>query len=93
MPSAKVVPIPVLPDIPPVAIKIYPNPFSGKIHINLTDNPKAELQILNSTGKIIFKTEISGDKPELDLSWVPTGFYVFKIVYADCFFSKIIVKQ
>ncbi|HAH58271.1 MAG TPA: hypothetical protein DCL86_09000 [Bacteroidales bacterium] len=60
-------------------IKIYPNPFTNKIHIENNKMGRYELTILNGLGQTIKKTQISNDNQTIDLTDLEAGIYFLKI--------------
>ena len=64
------------------SIHLYPNPASNKIYVELTEAPLS-CQILNLTGNVIFETIITDSRFELDISMLPPGLYLVKIIQAD----------
>lgn len=61
----------------------YPNPFSESLTINLNTDESGSLMIMNNTGNIIYRKQISGSqKPQLldiDTSIWPNGTYYYKL--------------
>jgi len=62
------------------AIEIFPNPSSGIVH--LSGLPK-EVQIFNSSGKLVFQAE--GPGQTLSLESLPAGLYNVKLIEASKF--------
>ena len=63
-------------------ITLYPNPTSGKIHIALSENA-IHCQIIDLMGNMIQETSPSSPDFELDLSGLPSGMYLIKLLMAD----------
>ncbi|MBN4052270.1 MAG: hypothetical protein COC01_04550 [Bacteroidetes bacterium] len=61
-------------------IKIYPNPSTGKLFIELSEQtPKdVHLQIYNSIGETVLEGEIN-NKTQLDISFLEKGVYIISI--------------
>ncbi|MCF8363107.1 MAG: T9SS type A sorting domain-containing protein, partial [Prolixibacteraceae bacterium] len=56
--------------------KIYPNPTTGKVTISLNGMKKAEINIFNLYGQLVFKEKINSPKEQLfDLSNQASGLY------------------
>ncbi len=73
---------------------IFPNPFSGKLHIkNLSPEPeKTSITVFNSMGEIVWKgEEILLDK-EIDLSALKKGVYYLQITGKDFMRTKKLLK-
>ena len=63
-------------------IAIYPNPTSGKIRIALLENA-THCQIVGLMGNVLQETSPSNSSFELDLSGLPSGMYLIKLLMAD----------
>ena len=63
-------------------IALYPNPTSGKIHVALSENA-IHCQIVDSMGNLLQETSPSSPDFELDLSGLPSGMYLIKLLMAD----------
>ncbi len=63
-------------------IALYPNPTSYKIHIALSENA-IHCQIVGLTGNVLQETSPSNLDFELDLSGLPSGMYLIKLLMAD----------
>lgn len=63
-------------------VKLYPNPFSEKIFVELESIPKneVEIKIFNVVGQIIYRTETTLDKRfEIPTSKFPRGIYQLQL--------------
>lgn len=63
-------------------IKIYPNPTSDKLYIEINYESDLNLEVLSISGQVLFNKEIKsqeGIKEELDLSIYPKGIYFIRI--------------
>jgi hypothetical protein len=60
---------------------IYPNPTSSKIYIfsRSQDFKQPELEIYNTFGELIHRTELKEEQKEVDLSDQPSGIYLIHI--------------
>lgn len=56
-------------------IKVFPNPTTGQVKIEIEDNAFTGVEVLSIQGKKI----IESDQPIVDLSDFPSGMYFFKI--------------
>lgn len=55
---------------------IYPNPAKGEVNISLTHAAKdASYQILDLSGKLLFKGNLKSDKNQVNISNLPAGTY------------------
>jgi trimeric autotransporter adhesin len=66
-------------------IDIYPNPVSDKLTIEFSDNPKGTytFYINNMEGREVMSGKITEPKNEIDVSIIPKGIYVVKIIYEN----------
>lgn len=59
---------------------VYPNPSSGMIHVNLSDNiQKNDILIYNTIGQEVYKTAVETDLATIDLSHLNKGIYLVRI--------------
>jgi hypothetical protein len=58
-------------------VEMYPNPTEGKINLELSSN--CEVTIMNSLGQLVYETNLSRGKHELDLVHLAKGLYVVKV--------------
>lgn len=61
-----------------LAIKIYPNPSAGIIHIAMDDNSEKDIQILNTQGKLVYEGKFNSST-SVDLQTKEAGYYIVKI--------------
>jgi len=59
-------------------INIYPNPFNIKITLS-TNGARQTVQIFNTLGSLVYKTEIENEKIEIDLGEESSGIYFVKV--------------
>ena len=73
---------------------IYPNPAKEKIHIELKNTTKYyRFQIVDITGKIIFKQSILNNKTEIDISNFDTGIYLIMLQNKnEIYTERLIIK-
>lgn len=77
--------------------KIYPNPFKYACIISLPESKEFDfLQILDTSGKVIYQQNIKGEASQLEISEeklkVAKGLYFVKIVGADICLRKKVIK-
>lgn len=89
-------------DNPAQQLSIYPNPASTEIQINFSlENTFAyEIEILNTPGQTILKTQ---NQNRIDISELPAGIYFLKLILSDSYqkasgtekncFSQKFIKQ
>lgn len=64
--------------------QIYPNPFTSKLNIKLSEPQYYVLKILNVQGKLIKLIKGTGNNIELELTDIQSGFYIIEINLKDC---------
>lgn len=72
-------------------IKIYPNPTSGLITIELEDNINSDYYLYDVSGKLIDKSEVL-IKKTIDYSHLPNGIYFIKVLTNNNIYTNKIVK-
>ncbi|MFP5471483.1 MAG: Omp28-related outer membrane protein [Bacteroidia bacterium] len=58
---------------------VYPNPTTGVVNINNTDNYN-ELQVFDLAGKMIFSTSVNTGEQTVNVSELPAGTYTVRLV-------------
>ena len=67
-----------------IKTKIYPNPTTNFLIIELEKNVNAELLVYDINGKIVIKDKLNDEqKKQLDFSFLNTGNYILNINIAD----------
>lgn len=82
-------------------IRVFPVPFSNQITVDyFTPEPgNFDLQIMDLTGRVLWQQAYAPGFVNLnrirlsDLSWLPNGSYVVRVVHGSQYLSKPIVKQ
>jgi hypothetical protein len=74
------------------SVSIYPNPATGLITVEMDNNSKGTIQLINTIGQTIKTEKISGAKTQIDISGLPNGIYIVKLALGDksVFYNKII---
>lgn len=74
---------------------IFPNPTNGTLSVNLNIKPEkpVSIEIIDLLGKVCFKTEISDEVNNIDLSAIPIGTYIARIINNDFVTSQKIIKN
>ncbi len=65
------------PDI--LDFKIFPNPFSDRIHFETSIAEDFDLQLFNCLGQVVGEFNIPGTNETIDLSELPGGIYLMRI--------------
>lgn len=76
-------------------ISIFPNPSIGvfSLEFGVGSGEKAEIEIYNSIGEEVYKSEVKSQKEVINLSTQPKGIYFVRIVANDKTYSQKIVIQ
>lgn len=61
-------------------VKIYPNPAENVLHIEYTGAEEITIQVLNSTGQIIYTTALFSTNTEINLLQYSSGVYLLKFI-------------
>lgn len=56
-------------------IKIYPNPASDKLNVEVENNDITEISVTNVNGQVLLKHRLTSEKTSIDLSSLPNGIY------------------
>ncbi len=74
---------------------IYPNPTDGKliVELEMDEQEKAQITLLNLMGQVILENEIKGGRSSIDLSGFVNGVYVIQVQWNGNISSHKIVKQ
>jgi len=61
--------------------KIFPNPAEETVTIEMeNDFPNGEIQLINISGQIVLRTILNSSSTNLNISDIPQGYYVLKII-------------
>jgi hypothetical protein len=66
-----------------VEIKCWPNPVVDKLFIGLVTDESIEIQIFNQAGSHVSNITVSGYRPLIDFSGIPSGTYMIRFNYQD----------
>ena len=59
--------------------QMYPNPAKSNVNFRLQNGEKAEYTLIDATGAIVMKHEISSTNSQVDVSNLPTGNYTVQV--------------
>jgi hypothetical protein len=75
-------------------LKVYPNPFSDKVEIEIPENLKGcEILLSNTSGKEILRQHLLENKTEIDLARFPAGIYFVKLFDNKIFKVQKVIKR
>ena len=75
--------------------KVHPNPISENfinIEIGFLTTENFKVRLYDITGNLVYSTKLSGSS-KIDVSFIPSGFYILKLIKAEKTFTYKIVKQ
>jgi hypothetical protein len=67
-------------------VVVYPNPANSVVNINLTNvNGKSDVSLLDvnmfdASGRVVLRKRVSGETAQLDVSGLPKGIYIIKVM-------------
>ena len=66
------------------SLKLWPNPVSGMLHIQLLDAEKevARITVCDLLGRVVLQKE-NLPKPEIEVSSLPNGMYLLQLQLSD----------
>ncbi|MBO7624209.1 MAG: T9SS type A sorting domain-containing protein [Bacteroidales bacterium] len=66
------------------SLKLWPNPVSGMLHIQLPDAEKevARITVCDLLGRVVLQKE-NLPKPEIEVSSLPNGMYLLQLQLSD----------
>ncbi len=62
---------------------VYPNPVADELNIDLPANNTYEFSVLSFTGSVVKSGKFNTSANRLDVSMLPAGMYIMKVVSAD----------
>lgn len=72
--------------------RIYPNPSSGKVTVDI-NSKQGYLMLLDLAGKWIYRTDLSGTRSDLDLSFLSKGIYLAKVIVgSETYHVKLVIE-
>lgn len=75
------------------ALKIYPNPTSGKLQIEYSNSLEKRIEVLNANGQLIFAKESNQELSTLDMTDYPKGAYFLRVTSKKDTETKKILKM
>jgi hypothetical protein len=74
-------------------IKIYPNPATGKLYLNFSDQNIIKLQLIDLTGKVVYTDNAVSQNETIDLLEIMSGLYIVQIHTSDNIYTtKVMIK-
>ena len=62
------------------SIKVFPNPFTNEIKLQLEKAGDYQLKIRNSIGQVVYSKNINGTTTSHNVSGLPGGFYILSVL-------------
>jgi len=71
-------------------LNVYPNPASSLLFFDFEFNNKAKAQLINALGLVLLESSLNSKENwhQIDISNLPSGFYIFKLTCDKQYFSK-----
>ena len=66
--------------VKPITAKVYPNPASTTLTIELSQSVKGQIILYNSSGQTVRTEPLVGDRKTLNISNLSAGIYAYKLV-------------
>ncbi len=76
-----------------ITFSIYPNPATDKLIIDAGTLVKANIKLLDLSGRIVISTKMNQSLQTLDLTTLSNGVYMIKVEYGNQSITKKIVKH
>jgi hypothetical protein len=73
--------------------RIYPNPASGTITIDLGAQQQAQLFLFNAYGACVMQRTVTGSTGTLDISGLPSGVYMVRSMSGEGTFQQHLIKD
>jgi PKD repeat protein len=80
-------------DEPGISFSIYPNPASEKVILDAGTIVKANIKIMDLSGRTVINTKMNQSQLQVDLSALASGVYMIKVEYGSKSITKKIVKR
>ncbi len=75
-------------------IAVYPNPAGSYLIVKLQgQEAEGQIQLISLSGKVLKQTNVSGNVNRIDLSDIPAGVYVLRVVLGDRTVTTNVIKQ
>lgn len=75
------------------AAKLYPNPATETLYVEVNNSSVKELKVLDITGKLLVSQAVSADKEAINVSSLPAGTYYLQLVSGTQAVGSRFVKQ
>ena len=64
------------PQVQEKSFRLYPNPIVDELMVESEYSDRAILNIMDVMGRVIYSTDILSGNNTMDMSWMPTGYYL-----------------
>jgi hypothetical protein len=83
-----------IPEIVKGKINVYPNPAKDKVSIDSGNGKIKSLTLINTKGDVVLEKFFNTEKVQLDISGIPSSFYILKVITDDgVFTSKLLIYK
>ena len=73
--------------------KVYPNPFTNEINVELNTSTNRKLQVFNTLGQEVYTTNSTGNTIKIDADFKYNGLYILKITEENKTVTKKLIKK
>jgi PKD repeat protein len=70
------------------SVSVYPNPARDRVTVSVTGAELEAVEILNSVGSVVYRSEVSSTKHDVDVSGLANGHYMLRASTASGIISK-----
>lgn len=74
-------------------VSVYPNPVHDKLQLTLKSAEPAKVLLYSVNGHMLYETSARPGNNQLDLQFLPTGYYIIKVTNAKINTTLRLVKQ
>jgi hypothetical protein len=69
-------------------VSIYPNPSNGLVNLTVAKYNNANVQVVNSVGKVVFNENISSAENKIDLTKFTNGLYIVTVTSPEFTYTE-----
>ncbi|KAA9340940.1 T9SS type A sorting domain-containing protein [Adhaeribacter soli] len=80
-------------ELPQLNARLYPNPVSGTLHIQLEEQLTATVKVADLTGRVVRTEVLPAGSSRIDVSALPAGIYLLNVQNGKGTYTSRIVKQ
>jgi hypothetical protein len=58
---------------------VYPNPAETQVELSVVDNKLQFVKVIDMSGRVLIEQTLTGEKSHVELTSVPSGYYLLEI--------------